>query len=167
MNLLPPYIEEKKQKRKVLMRMFGVQSAIALLMVAVLIFLHFYAENTSERLAVLMYESRDIDTNLRAVASEVNYARSLTAYMDEVLPVLSSGEQLMALIEITPADVTINGIDFRDGLFIVNLTTNNIHAPEVHRLAAAEIFFYVRLGQLRSEVAGYSYELQAGTDFPE
>jgi len=165
-NLLPPWVQNKKDRRSLLMLLATVQVAIFFVLGLLASTITRQEQRAWERSHELTMYLAAFDSSPAEVAAMLNAARSGAAYLDAFIDgatqTVFNRLWLLEILNTIPYGAQLTSLDYRDGQLLLMGEVSELTVIELHRANMYEIFPDVRLGRITH--AGdslYSYELRA------
>jgi len=165
-DLLPPWVQEKKKTRSLIRKMATAQVVIFFVLGTIMLVVSLWGQHTWTR-------SAELDLRLAAFApgpaeaatrvqSERVAAGYLEAFLSNIVAVPFNRLWVAKILGTVPQGASLSRLEYREGELLVIGEVSDIAVVEVHRANMVEIFNYVRLGRIILIGEGlYSYELWA------
>ncbi|MCL2841255.1 MAG: hypothetical protein FWE05_10840 [Defluviitaleaceae bacterium] len=168
MNLLPTWLQQKKARRLLLIRMATAQVAIFFILGTIMLIATTFEQHVQMRSDELEQRLLAFSPEAAEAAAKVYAQRATAERLDTILRVISPvpfhGDWLPYILQTVPANASIIALHYRDGELVLTGTVSNISAIETHRInmQAQALFSDVRLGSvtLTADVQ-YRYEIIA------
>ena len=160
-DLLPPAARESKARRKQAVSIFCAQIMVLLIVAAGFFVLLLREQRATENILMLNTSLAAFDPAPAEVAARLDAARSIVAYIEELMYATPPFRQewLEIVAESVPEGAEIIGMDFRGQSLSLSGTAASIELIEQHRLGLGLYFSYVRSGGIARTDYGYTYEL--------
>ena len=169
LNVLPPWLEQKKRNRLLMILIATAQVAIFLLSGVLMFVFAFWETRVWDRVNVLYASVSAFENDARPaeIAAELAIVRAEAAQMAEFhrvhFPEIFESRWFDAVMESVPEGAAVVRMDYRNGEIIVIGEVSDIYSVEVHRAGILETGLFERagLGRITAMQNGiFNYELR-------
>jgi hypothetical protein len=158
-DLLPPWAQKAKARRKRIKILAAVQAVVFLLLATVIFFAKASEREAWNEYHTLSAKIDAFDPGHSRLADELAVARAET-YIEAF-----DSDWLDFILDSTPDGAVLQALSYNDSGFLISARTHDILTIEAHIANLSESFTYVSSGRLaRMESHVYAYEIKINSE---